>query len=482
MDGQQATVTAMSTPETTRGRQDHFLAEPGSPFLDSHMAATNTGKTDITGSGETWTRIRGTDLYGARANVFNGYPGCAYHGPVLAKASFVLTDRYVIVDEHRPWGFALPIDGIDSFAVVPGSPSSNPGLAIRYTDDTLLRSMHVQFRGMFRPPRGGHRAGRAAWTLARRGVPERRSSGTLPATWYSWDVAEQYFAESVVWQGDMSGPTSGRLGSISGPCRAFVTDESLIWVPFEADGVRRIAWDDVKLVQEGEIAGSPRARSVVIGVGNLAGNEVPLHLMFTFPRGDRAGEAPDGGAGFVHALASIGVENPPGRRYRPPWLTTDREMPSLDEPPAPAGAGDGRGLEPAPSPVVSRPAPTSARIARPVSPVELLRRLEARLREEVDQLDQSVRGTDAPPGDGGEDGALLPEAERALAACVAIGVISVERSDARLAHLKALDRARRELRDIASGDTAIEERDVLREKIMAELDGAPATVDQAPPA
>jgi hypothetical protein len=225
-----------------------------------------------------WALRRGDQRYAGTFDVIGNFPGFEEVAGLIVNAAISVTDRFLIVDEGAPHGFALGIGFLVDVSADP-DPDTFGDVLIRYRSDEA----NVIFR--LRPSR-------SRLALRSRGKPEdlvgalsdagadvadlaRDVADTLRL---SWDSVQSLETEAVIWRGQATAPL--RPGLECAPASVWVTPTALVWGSSKGRGVNRLPISTImrlSAITLPDEAGSPTVyvRSRVI-------SDVRLDLPFIF--------------------------------------------------------------------------------------------------------------------------------------------------------------------------------------------------------
>lgn len=200
-----------------------------------------------------WVLERGPVRASAPVDVLGGFPGALGSLNRLPGVSLVVTERYLVIGEGLPQGFALPIGQIRAAGLARPSRQENAGLVIHFQDGPGIGTFALSFRGLPRGRSGRLRAHEALDQLALAGVQRMAPvQGIMaPRLATSWDEASRYADETLVWSGMATAAVGGWYGSDQRACRVWLTDESLFWACLDGDGVNRLALADIDEARDG---------------------------------------------------------------------------------------------------------------------------------------------------------------------------------------------------------------------------------------
>jgi hypothetical protein len=228
-----------------------------------------------------WAIRRGDQRYVGTFEVIGNFPGFEQFAGLIVNAEVVVTDRFLIVDEGAPHGFALGLGWLIDVSADP-DPETFGDVLIRYRAEDA----NVLFR--LRP-------GKSRLALRARGRPEELVAALSDAgaevadlardladkLRLSWDSAASLETEAVVWRGQATAPL--RPGLECAPASVWITPTALVWGCQKIRGVNRLPISTISRLSStslGDEHGSPTVyvRSRVI-------SDVRLDLPFIFNLG-----------------------------------------------------------------------------------------------------------------------------------------------------------------------------------------------------
>jgi hypothetical protein len=172
-----------------------------------------------------WIAERGAVRWALTADLLGAWPGFDRDGGRRGGAKARLTERYLLVDEERPHGFALPFAAIVDVGLVGREAAAGAALLVRYRDDAGVRSFIVEPRGarLFRLDQG--LAGAAA-ALREAGL-RVADLDLAPTLAYEWGRARAFADENVIWSGLATAPID--LWGELAPADVWLSTRSLLW-------------------------------------------------------------------------------------------------------------------------------------------------------------------------------------------------------------------------------------------------------------
>jgi hypothetical protein len=235
---------------------------------------------------EGWQGLRGTILARETVELIGGFPGSAAHANRYRRARLTISDSWLIVNDARVDGFAIPFDRIESLTVVPGSARSRYAIQVRYRDGLDHRNFFIRFADAVWPFRAGDDALRIASLLAELGIevcqidPESNHKRLA----MNRDEMRAAALETMVWSGDVSGPVGGWLGQDRAACQAWLTTSSFIWRRINGTGVNRIELKDLIRVTTGTWIDNGPYPVVMMAIDDRAGDRHELPFVFDTAR------------------------------------------------------------------------------------------------------------------------------------------------------------------------------------------------------
>jgi hypothetical protein len=260
-----------------------------------------------------WVMERGAVIASAPVNVLGGFPGSLRAMNRLVAASLLITDRYLVVGEGTPDGFALPIGRILAVARVRPSAHANPGLVIHYQDGPGVGTFGLDFRGIARGRSGRCRADDAFAALREAGVRPFRAQhlARSPRLAMTWQQAQAHAGEDLVWSGTAIGSIGGWFGMQQSGCRIWLTAESLFWTCATADGVNRMPVASIIEARDGV------GDRILVSMRDHAGHRYDLAFDLAVDGQLNAGR--EQRTRLLNALASLGIAVGAAARPFAPW-------------------------------------------------------------------------------------------------------------------------------------------------------------------
>lgn len=217
-------------------------------------------------SGSGWASARGAVLFEACSDIVGGFPGYDGCGAALEGAQIAVTDRFLLVEEGRPHGFALPIRSIEGTALVGQPGRDDADLRIVHRDGGTRRVFTLRFRPGRLALRGGRRSERAQDAIAAAGHDLLAADPPdEPAYAFSWEQARDYENENVLWSGRVSAPV--RVGSESTPSDLWLSTRSVIWGNADGVGLNRVAIHEVADLISARLRDRHGAPAIYLGLG-----------------------------------------------------------------------------------------------------------------------------------------------------------------------------------------------------------------------
>ena len=151
-----------------------------------------------------WLAQRGGVRWALTAELNGAWPGFGRDGGRRAAAKVRFTERYLLVDEERPHGFALPFAAIVDAGRVGREAAAGAALLVRYHDGDEVRSFLIEPRGvrLFRQDQGVDGAAGALEAAGLRVSP----FDLAPTLAVEWTRARAFADENVIWSGVASAP------------------------------------------------------------------------------------------------------------------------------------------------------------------------------------------------------------------------------------------------------------------------------------
>jgi hypothetical protein len=200
-----------------------------------------------------WLIERGETRVDAAVAALGGFPGSLRSMNLLDHVRLVGSSRYLVVGEGTAHGFAIPMRDVLAASIVRPDARSNDGLRIWYRDDARTGSFYLAFRGLNRGITGALRAESAMQWLVERGVApvDPPDAAHTPVLHLTWEQADQFVSERIVWSGDGFAPVGGWFGARRDTARVWMTDRSLFWAGAAQSGLNRVALTDIIEARDG---------------------------------------------------------------------------------------------------------------------------------------------------------------------------------------------------------------------------------------
>lgn len=293
---QRMAVSIAPAPERWLQRLDRFVAEVVNLLPDVPMPSFRRERVPTR-----WILERGPIRASAPVDVLGGFPGALHSTHHFRDTALIVTERYLVIGEGAPDGFAIPIVDVLSAGLIRPSRQANLGLIIHYQDGPDVSSFALNFRGLARGLSGRSRADNVLHQLVKTSVMRERlmHGWDAPPLAMSWDDARRHAAEALVWSGTAMAAVGGWYGSEQRACRIWLTDESLFWSTRDGDGVNRLPLTGILDVRDGV---GDRIR---VSTRDRAGHRFDLPFDFACcPAGMNSSHQRHR---FLNALASRGV-------------------------------------------------------------------------------------------------------------------------------------------------------------------------------
>lgn len=298
-------VTATAAPERWLQGLDRLVASvvevlPSIPVRTERVSAR-------------WVLERGPVRASAPVDALGGFPGALRVAHRLPKVSLIVTDRYLVIGEGHPAGFALPMEQIAAAGLVRPSSQANTGLVVHFQDGPDIGTFAVNFRGLPRGLSGRLRADEVLAEMLAAGIrrAETVRGCTAPRLARSWDEASRHAGETLVWSGMATAAVGGWYGMEQRACRVWLTDASLFWASLDGTGVNRLPLDDIHEIRDG--AGD----RVRIATRDTRGSR--FDLPFDFAYREPGVSASDQRHRFLNILAGRGIAIASETPVLAPW-------------------------------------------------------------------------------------------------------------------------------------------------------------------
>ena len=266
-----------------------------------------------------WAAERGADILVGRVDVAGGFPGSLRWQQHLAATTLHLTDRWLIVGEGTPNGFALPLARIVGTAVQGSGGLKPPCLTIWYQDGDLTGSFSVCFRGTARGRSGMWRATVWQQYLTAQGVQPLDAEAVrfAPHVHIAWDEIAEWVDDEILFTGHALASVGGWFGNELDAADVWITERSLIWCPAHGQGLNRLALDAIVDCRNGF------GDRLAIGIEDACGGRYDLFFDF----GDHNTRA-NTGARVQQLLAAAGVPVGTSSPVIAPWRRGGTRRPS----------------------------------------------------------------------------------------------------------------------------------------------------------
>ena len=231
---------------------------------------------------EGWESLRGEVLARATIELVGGFPGSAAHANRLRQARLTITESWLVVNDGRADGFAIPYELIESLTVVPGSARSRYAIQIRHRDGNDHRSFYLKFPDAVWPFRAGDDALRLATLLCQLDIVACQLAPSANRKRLAMTLPEVRAAalETMVWSGIVSGPVGGWLGQDRAACQVWLTTTSFIWQRIAGSGINRIPLSDLTSAVTGTWTDKGPFPVVMITIHDEAGDRHDLPFVF----------------------------------------------------------------------------------------------------------------------------------------------------------------------------------------------------------
>ena len=233
-----------------------------------------------------WPGLRGELLLREDVGLVGGFPGSASRANRFRRVRLGVSERWLIVNDGRVDGFAIPFELIESLTVVPGSARSRYAIQLRYRDGNQHRSFFVKFSEAVWPFRAGDDALRMAELLAELGIEVCPIDPAANHKRLAMTADEMRHAalETMVWSGEVTGPVGGWLGQNRAFCQAWLTTSSFIWRKEDGRGVNRILLSELTSASTGTWLERGPSPVVLLAVHDGFGDRHELPFVFDASR------------------------------------------------------------------------------------------------------------------------------------------------------------------------------------------------------
>lgn len=268
-----------------------------------------------------WSAVRGTPIAQAQVDVLGGFPGSLRWQQRLSGTTLHLTERWLIVGENTPNGFAIALDRLAGFAVRASGGLQPPGLVIWYQDADMTGSFLISFRGTTRNRTGMFRAEWLANHLHDLEVPGMDAETTCfaPSLYCEWDTIDDLADDDMLFSGQALASAAGPFGSVLDTADVWITERTLIWCPAHGTGLNCLALDEIVECRSGF------GDRLAIGIADACGGRYDLYFDFA-NRQDRSNP----GNRVQQVLAAAGVLIGIASTPTAPWRSGGTRRPTDD--------------------------------------------------------------------------------------------------------------------------------------------------------
>lgn len=267
-----------------------------------------------------WTAERGEPRWEGSANLAGGFPGAAQLGGGLTAARITLTDRYLLVNEPRADGFAMPLHWIEGSCHLAHPGRGEAELRVFYRGGDAMRNFTIAPRARRFVTRGLgficdlQRALHEVSPALGGGYP----TPVLPNIALPWDQARAFEGENALWTGQAT--AAAALGGPCIACDVWLTTRSLIWGGGLGEGINRVPLTNVveMTLLNWDLQEPAPAVTVLISDTNTGRYDLPF--IFNLQTVDR--NARERGA-FTAALRTRGIQAVDQVAPWQPWHTSN---------------------------------------------------------------------------------------------------------------------------------------------------------------
>ncbi len=268
-----------------------------------------------------WKAERGIDVASTRVTIAGGFPGSLRHQHVLPRTTLHLTDRWLIVGEGTPTGFALPLERIDGCSVQFSSGLQPPYMVMWYRDGAMTGSFSIAFEGTARNRIGKLRAEIWRDLLQEYGVIaiETEIAAFVPSIFRPWCDADTFAGDDVSFSEVAIASAGGRFGEQLDIADVWITENWILWCPRHGIGMNAIAIDQIAECRNGY------GDRLSIGIEDACGGRYDIY--FDFGAENQRSRL---GMQVLDTLATAGI--PVGTASQPiaPWRRGGTRPPAVD--------------------------------------------------------------------------------------------------------------------------------------------------------
>jgi hypothetical protein len=264
-----------------------------------------------------WATERGATLFEASAEIIGGFPGYSDRGCQFDNALLRITERFLIVDDGLPRGFAIPLGWIEGTTLVSQPNRDDYALRVFYRIEGTPRLFTIRFRANRIGARGPRRSLRAREVLHEAGILDRFAADPPLQPYFTlpWDQTREFEHENVIWTGRASAPRF--IGGELAPSEIWLTTKSLIWGSGDGEGINRIPLQllmDLVNTRLRDRLGTP-VIYVAIGDETTGRYELPFAFDLHTPPDRNFRER----GAFLVGLRSRGIADGATAPYHQPW-------------------------------------------------------------------------------------------------------------------------------------------------------------------
>lgn len=276
---------------------------------------------------DTWAERRGEDHYRGAYDAIGNFPGFAGNAALIVNGALALTERFLLVDEWAPHGFAIPLAEIIDVSI-DADPDTFEDILVRYhTDDG---AMLIRFRATRSrlPGRSRTKPADMMGAFASVGLTIADYARTVNEVYsVSWDSLHLADSDSVVWKGRITAPL--RPSRECAPTDVWITPGAILWGSSRNRGVNRVPLSAVQRLAVTSLHDGTGTPTVYVRVGPVG--DTTLDLPFIFNLAASGGSPAETRAEFLAIFRDDAVVEIEATASTQPWVRPSGEMPVTDE-------------------------------------------------------------------------------------------------------------------------------------------------------
>ncbi len=227
---------------------------------------------------DTWAERRGIDQYRGTFDAIGNFPGYATNAGLIVNATLSVTERYLLIDEWAPHGFALNLDRLVDVSIDP-DPETFEDVLVRFRTDARVSLFRLRVSRSRIPVRGKSKVMELIAVLTTANVTMADFARTIgDAFSASWESLQRTDSDAVVWKGRLTAPL--RPGRECAPTDVWVTPTALIWGSTRGRGINRVPLTAIERL--GTVSLNDSAKSPVVYVETASVGDTSLDLPFIF--------------------------------------------------------------------------------------------------------------------------------------------------------------------------------------------------------